>query len=263
MIGKLLLAAAATLAVSPALAADVLVYPAAPPPSTSPVYAPTSMITADVTGALGWAGTNGNLDSDSFSGLAAARINIPLGAGGWNQEFEVGGLWMFNGDASVAGIFSHTYYKNPAAALGFVAGYAALDPFSSGSFGLGTVGAEGAIFMPNATVLGKVTYNFPESGSEFWNLAVEGRYYFTPNTKLTGAASWFDINDTWVLSTALEHRWTGTGFSNFIQASYMPNSVSDNWALLVGVRGLFDNPGSTLQSHDWEIPFSALSGMPL
>lgn len=262
MISKMALAAAATLAATPVLAAD-LSYPAAPPPSSSPVYSPASMVTGDISLGLGWAGTNGGLDSDSISGFAAGRLNIPFGAG-WNETLEAGGLWMFNGDASAGGIFSHTYYKDPAWGGGFVLGYSAVDPFSSGSSGVFTAGVEGVVFLPNASLLGKATYNWADSAAnDFWNLAFEGRYYFTPNTKLTGGVSWFDLNDTWVLSAALEHRWAGTGISNYISAAYLPSSVSDSWSLLVGIRFLFDQPGSTLQGHDWQIPFSATSGMPL
>ncbi len=81
--------AAAALLAAPAFAADLPAYPAAPPPSGSPVYSGTSMVTADISLALGWAGVdNGPLQSDSFSGLAGARANIPFG-GGWNEELSV------------------------------------------------------------------------------------------------------------------------------------------------------------------------------
>lgn len=88
--------------------ADVVAdYPAAPP-IDSPVYAQTSLITADV--ALGLGYFQGDEDGHGQA-VASGRVNIPLWAG-WNEEFEVAGLTLFDGDFSAVGAFSHTYYKN-------------------------------------------------------------------------------------------------------------------------------------------------------
>ena len=82
--------AALVIFAGPALAAD-LPYPAAPPPAGSPLYSPTSLVTGDFTLGIGWTGTDGNLDSDSSTGLIAGRVNIPLWSG-WNEEVEAGGV---------------------------------------------------------------------------------------------------------------------------------------------------------------------------
>lgn len=255
--------AAFALVAGPALAADLpAAYPASPPPSGSPVYSPTSMVTGDISLALGWAGTNGHLNSDSFSGFAGGRANIPF-SGAWNEELEANGGWMFNGNNSAAGIFSHTYYKNQAWAGGLLLGYSGINagsaPFGSGSNGVFTAGVEGVVFMPNTSVLGKVTYNWADAPMpDFWDVGIEGRYYFEPNTKVTGAIDYYSVNpNAWQFTAALEHRWSGTPFSTFASATYVTQGGGNQWGLLIGARWAFDQPGSTMQSHDFEIPFAA------
>jgi hypothetical protein len=221
------------------------------------------MVTADVSLALGWAGfDNGPLQSDSFSGFVGGRVNIPFG-GGWNEELEANGGFMFNGDHTAAGVFSHTYYKNQGWAGGLLLGYSWVDPGGDSS-GVGTVGVEGIVFMPSASVLGKVAWNGGGSGvfglNDFWDIGVEGRYYFEPNTKLTGAIDYYSTDPSaWQFTAALEHRWSGTPFSAFVSGTYVTadNNNNNNWGLMVGARFAFDQPGSTLQSHDYEIPFAA------
>jgi hypothetical protein len=252
--------AAAVVVAAPAFAADLpAAYPAAPPPSGSPVYSGQSLMTADVSLALGWAGHDSTLDDDSFSGFAGGRVNIPFG-GGWNEELEVNGGWLWDGNGSVAGVFSHTYYKNQAWAAGLLLGYGWLDPFDSGGTGIATVGVEGIVFMPNASVLGKVAWNGGGSGDidDFVNVGVEGRYYFEPNTKLTGAIDYYSTDpNAWQFTAAIEHRWSGTPFSGFLSGTYVTADSNNAWGFLIGARFAFDQPGSTLQSHDYEIPFAS------
>jgi hypothetical protein len=253
--------AAAVVVAAPAFAADLpAAYPAAPPPSGSPVYSGQSLVTADVSLALGWAGQDWTENSDSFSGFVGGRVNIPFG-GGWNEELEANGGWLWNGDSSAVGVFSHTYYKNQGWAGGLLLGYSWVDPGGNSS-GIGTVGVEGIVFMPSASVLGKVAWNGGGSGdfgmSDFWNIGVEGRNYFEPNTKLTGAVDYYSIDpNAWQFTAALEHRWAGSPFSAFVSGTYVTAGDNNQWGLLVGARFAFDQPGSTLQSHDYEIPFAA------
>src|SRR5688572_11576927 len=92
----------AGLLASPALAADVLVYEAAPPPSGSPVYAAEPMIAADVSLALGyfwWDDDIDRFDYDTGEVWGAGRINFPIGGGGLNEELEVSGLAGFEDDS--------------------------------------------------------------------------------------------------------------------------------------------------------------------
>jgi hypothetical protein len=259
--------AAAVMVAAPAFAADLpAAYPAAPPPSGSPVYSGQSLVTADVSLALGWSGVSGNgLDSDSFAGFAGGRVNIPFG-GAWNEELEIAGGGLFNGDAWQTGVFSHTYYKNQSWAAGLLLGYSWSGMSGADTVSVGTAGVEGIVFLPNASVLGKIAWvgggDAPDDGI---NVGLGGRYYFEPNTKLTGTIDYFsDGDDSWLFTAGLEHRWSGTPFSAFVTGSYeTASSAPDTWGLMIGARFAFDQPGSTLQSHDYEIPFTGTPGLHL
>ena len=241
---------------SPALAADVLVFEAAPPPSGSPVYAAQPLIAADVGLALGyfwWHDDVDDVDSDTGEGWATGRINIPFGAT-WNEEVEVSGLTGFESDSYYTyGAFSHTYFKNPGSAAGLLLGASSVD----GDTAL-TVGAEGAVFLPTTSFVGLLAYSWGEGGlPDFWSASGEARWYWNPNTKFTGTVSFNEDNSAWMLSAGGEHRFAGTPASIFADATYYTNDVGNGWELFAGGRLFLDRPGQTLQGHDYEIPFAA------
>ena len=257
--------AALVLLAGPASAADLAAtaYPAAPPPKGSPLYSATSLVTGDISLGLGWTGTNGNLDKSSGTGHVAGRVNFGLWSG-WNEELEGTGVWNFNSKEFDGGGFSHTYYKTQGWAGGLVLGGGEMNPFqSSHSNGFVTTGVEGIVFLPHSSIVGQADYTWGSS-MNFWTLALEGRYYFEPNTKLTGQVAWNSNHsggsNEWMLYSALEHRWSGTAFSTWVSANWRPATTStghdDLWGLMVGVRYLWDQPNGTLQSHDYELPFS-------
>jgi hypothetical protein len=240
------LAATIVLVSGPALAADLgASYPAAPPPSGSPLYSPTSVITADIGLAIGWQDWSSSSAAIGING----RVNIPW-FGAWNEELEAFAGVPFSGGDTNAGVFSHTYYKTQSWAGGFVLG-AQTSPGGDGVF---SAGIEGVVFLPNASVLGNVRYI--SDGGSSWTAGVEGRYYFEPNTKLTGVVqSAFNGGSGTQLTAALEHRWEGTKFSTFAAASYW-TPAGGAWSFMVGARIFFDQPNATLQSHDFDIPFT-------
>ena len=134
------------------------------------------------------------------------------------------GFRKFNGDAFTTGIFSHTYCKTQGWAGGVVLGGGATDPFHAAPTNdFVTLGVEGIVFCPVPAWSAQPSYNWAD-GPDFWTLSLEGRYYFGPNTKLTGLVAFNDGNSgsSWLLSSALEHRWTGTHFSTFISADWVP-----------------------------------------
>jgi hypothetical protein len=242
---------------APAVAADVLVYEAAPPPSGSPVYAAQSMIAADVALALGYFWWNDDIDRydyDTGEVWGGARINFPIGGGALNEELEVSGLAGFESDSYYSyGAFSHTYWKSPTAAAGLLLGASSI----AGDAAL-TVGAEGAVFMPSATLLGLLAYTWGDDGlPDFWTASGEGRWYWNANTKLTGTVTYADLNNAWMLSVGGEHRIAGTMAGLFADATYYTNDTGNGWELFAGGRLFFDKPGQTLQGHDHEVPFAA------
>jgi hypothetical protein len=253
--------AALALLAGPACAAD-LAASAAPPPSGSPLYSPASMITGDISLGVGWTGTNGNVDKDSATGHASGRTNFGLWPG-WNEELEATGVWNFNNSRFDGGGYTHTYYKNQGFAAGVLFGGGEENPFdTSRSNGFVATGVEGVVFLPHASIVGQADYTWGSS-LDYWTLAAEGRYYFEPNTKLTGEVAWNSnhagASNEWMLYGALEHRWAATPWSTWVSANWRPATASgndDTWGIMVGVRYFFDQPNGTLQSHDYEIPFS-------
>jgi hypothetical protein len=257
--------AALVLLASPACAAD-LAASAAPPPRGSPLYSPTSIVTGDISLGIGWTGTNSNLDKDSATGHVAGRVNFGLWPG-WNEELEGAGVWAFSGGRFDGGGFTHTYYKTQSFAAGVLLGGGEENPFQTNrSNGFVTTGLEGVVFLPSSSFVGQADYTWGNNSMNYWTLAAEARYYFEPNTKLTGEVAWNSnhagATNEWMLYGALEHRWSGTPWSTWVSADWRPAKVNgvndDTWGIMVGVRYLFDQPNGTLQSHDYEVPFSQL-----
>jgi len=240
----------------PALAADVLVYEAAPPPSGSPVYAQQSMVTGDALAAIGyfwWDDDLNRYDNDTGEVWGAARVNIPF-AGAFNETVEISGLAGFESDSYYTyGAFSHTFFKNEASAAGLLLGASSLD--GNGAL---TAGAEGAVFLPAATLVGLLAYSWGQDAlPDFWTASAEARWYWNPNTKLTGVVTYTDLNSAWALTGGLEHRLPGTIASIFADGTYYTNDQGNGWELFAGGRLFLDKPGQTLQGHDNEMPFAA------
>ncbi len=247
---SLVVGACAYLVAGSAIAADVTLYPVAPPPSDSPVYAPHSMIAGDASLALGYFTFEG---FDTGEVWGTARVNIPF-AGAFNQEFEVSGLAGFEDDSYYTyGIYGHTYAKGHNGAVGLLLGASNL----AGGEAL-TLGAEGAVFLPSATLLGLVAYSWGSNGQpDFWSASGEARWYWTPNTKLTGSVAFNEFNSAWKWTAAAEHRFSGTMVSLFGDGTYYNNDAGDGWEFFAGGRVFFDRPGQTLQGHDYDVPFAA------
>ncbi len=239
----------------PAVAADMLVYEAAPPPSGSPVYAKQSLVSGDALAALGyywWDAKTDKHDSDTGEVWGAARVNIPV-VGTLNQEFEVGGLAGFeSGSYYTYSGFSHTYLKTERSAAGLLLGGSSFD--GDGGF---TLGAEGAVFLPTTTFLGLLAYTWADGFSDFWTASAEARWYWNADTRLAGTVTYNDLGSAWGLTAGLEHRLAGTPISLFGDGTYYTNDGGHGWEVFAGARLLFGKPGQTLQGHDHDVPFAA------
>jgi len=241
----------ACLAAGSAVAADIALYPVATPPSGDPVYAPQSMVTGDVSLAIGYFEFEG---FDTGEVWGTARVNIPFGGSGIHEEIEVNGLDGFANDAYYTyGIYSHTYAKGPNAAAGVLLGASNL----AGGHAI-TLGAEGAVFLPSATLVGLLAYSWGSNGQpDFWSAFGEGRWYATPDTKLSASVAFNEFNTAWKWTAGAEHRFTGTKVSLFGEGTYYHNTFGDGWEVFAGGRVFFDRAGETLQGHDYEVPFAA------
>ncbi|MCP4383815.1 MAG: hypothetical protein GY798_20815 [Hyphomicrobiales bacterium] len=227
-----------------------LVYPAAPPPIDNPVYAQGSMVTGDVSLAFGYFSFEGFETGEVWG---TARVNIPFSPA-WNEEIEVNGLAGFEDDAYYTyGIYSHTYAKGQQGAAGLLLGASNL----AGGEAL-TAGVEGIVFLPTTSLVGLLAYSWGSNGQpDFWSAAGEARWYWNPNTKLTGSVAYNEFNAAWKWTAETEHRFDGTMMSLFVNGTYYNNDDGDGWEAFAGGRFLFDQPGQTLQGHDFEVPFAA------
>ncbi len=116
---RIVIGACAVLAGGPAAAADLAVYPAAPPLAGSPIYSGHSMVTGDVSLALGYFSFG---SADTGEAWGTGRVNIPFG-GGLNEQVELSGLGGFEKNSYYTyGVYSHSYWKSPQAAAGLLLG---------------------------------------------------------------------------------------------------------------------------------------------
>lgn len=231
-------------------------YPAAPPPIDSPVYSTTPFISADVSLFLGWAKPE-NADGQGFGG-ARGRVNFPLWWG-LNEELEIVGAVGFD-DGSTLGVFSHTYHKNEQFAYGVLLGAQGFgNGDTSHSF---TAGVEGAVFLPQSTVLGLVSYTWPEFGDDFWTIGGEGRYYFTPNDELFALARYNTESPHWLLAAGYEHMFAGTSISAGISAGWKGGSLSEHF-VMVDVTHYFGAASLEVARADRLFNESRLAGISL
>jgi hypothetical protein len=246
---RIIFGACVVLAGGPAAGADLALYPAAPPRAGSPIYAGQSIVTGDASLALGYFSFEG---ADTGEIWGTARANIPFGPG-LNEEVELSGLTGFEKNSYYTyGIYSHSYWKSARSAAGLLLGGSNL----AGS-AVGTVGVEGAVFLPSTTFVGLVAYNWANGVPDFWSASGEARWYWNPNTKLMGSVNYNEFNAAWKLTGGAEHRWDGTMVSLFGEGTYYTNSQGTGWEVFAGGRVSLDRPGQTLQGHDFEVPFAA------
>jgi opacity protein-like surface antigen len=265
---KLLLTTAAIAALSaPAMAADL----ASPvPPSGSPIYSSAPMVSGDISGALGGAWFSFPGESESFGSYdASARFALPIfGGAGFEGELLDGGL--FNGDFSSNTFLglAHLYAQTPNFAVGVFGGAGSSQPVTLWQGGL-----EGQAYLGNFTAEGTVAYITASAFDEdisLWNARFGGKYYFTPDDKLSLFGNFVSINesgapDIWGIDGSLEHRFSGTPWSAFVKAAWYRESEggehADLTTALVGVRVSLDGQGSTLQSHDRAVPWQSNLGI--
>jgi hypothetical protein len=239
-----LLGVAAGLVATPVAAADMAVF------QDSTYWSPQA-VAGDAGVAVGYFSFDGDGTGEVWG---AARLNIPVSAG-WNEEIELSGLTGFETDSYYTyGLYSYTYWKDERFAAGLLSAGSNLSGAS-----VWTLGAEGAVFLPSASLIGLVAYNWADNNGvpDFWSAGGEARWYLTPNTKLTGSVSFNEFNTAWKLTAGAEQRFTGTMVSLFGEGNYYTNSQGTGWEGFAGVRAFFDRPGQSLQRHDHDVPFAS------
>jgi hypothetical protein len=247
---------AAVLFAGPVLAAEPgLYYPPGPPAIDSTVYTPASLTTGDVSIAGGlW----GYSDFSAFQLLGAGRLNVPLQGGPWNITGEVFGGGLFSDPMQTVLLGAlHAYHKTDQYAHGVYASATGWAGPSAHSFALGV---EGAAFMGNTTLVGRLGHHWGDGlivPSSYWTAEGIVRYYVTPDTKLAGIVAWESDPGTVMLAGGIEHLFAGTSMTGFARVSWFAGGGQpDVWEVLGGARFFFHRPGTTLQQHDWDIPFA-------
>lgn len=241
-------------AASQAQAADggQLYYPPGPPAIDSSVYAPTPIVTADISVAGGWWS-----GFEAAEALAAGRVNVPLQGGPWNLTGELFGTALFVDPTFTEFLgAAHLHYKTHAFAHGVYATAVGFGASGSSAHEIG-LGVEGAAFLGNTTLVGRLGHNWGD-GYAYWSAEGILRYYITPNTKVAGIVGWAGGSWTeWMLAGGIEHLFAGTNISGFGRIARFTDGTGDGaWELTAGARFFFHRPGTTLQQHDWDIPFA-------
>ncbi|WP_421723754.1 hypothetical protein [Bauldia sp.] len=221
------------------------------PRSGDPMYSSQSIVTGDVTLALGWYDPDkGNDETGEI--LGGVRIAVPLNEL-WNAQLEISGMSQFEGAKSEAyGGFGHIYYKGPQFAIGGVFGGSSVD--GDGAY---TAGAEKAFFMPSTTLKSNALYTWSDEIDDYWSIGGELGWYWNANTRADfGARYWSFEDEIWQFWTGVEHLIGGTNMSVFGEANIYTNNNITDWELVAGGRYAFGRSGASLQQHDWDRPFS-------
>lgn len=259
---RLLLSTTALMALAiPAVAADLGV-----PPSGSPLYSSAPMVSGDMSAALGGAWASGEGESQSLGAYdTSARFALPL-VSGISFEGELIDAGVFQDGASLNNFLglAHFYTQSPGYAVG-VFGGAGSAYFAS----LWQAGLEAQAYWGNFTGEGSIAYTSLYKGhASLWTGRLGGRYYFTPDTKLSLGVDYVSLdgmgsgsNDAWGVDGGLEHRFSGTPWSGFVKAAYLDASGAHVTTALAGIRVSLDAPGSTLQSHDRLVPWQSNLGI--
>ncbi len=248
--------AAAALLAGPAVAAETGL-----PPSSSPLYASTSLYAGELELAYAYAWTDKDSTIQEFD--ATGRLAGPL-VGWLKGEGELLGLY-YNADypsgshsASGVGFIGHFYKQEASHALGVGAGVVTVD----GTTTLGT-GVEGKVWLGDNALTGQLAYvSVGDNGGDYVLGSGQIDHYFTPDLKGVAAASYAssDKQSLWLASLGVEKRLTATRWSLFASGSYMHVDTSgrgtDIWSVRGGLRAFFDQPGTTLAQHDWLVPFN-------
>jgi hypothetical protein len=242
------------LAAPQALAADSgqLYYPPGPPAIDSALYAPASMVTGDISVAGGWWS-----GYEAAEVLAAGRVNVPLQGGPWNLTGELFGTALFVDPTFTEFLgAAHLYRKTDQYAHGV---YASATGFAEGGLSGHEIGlgVEGAAFMGNTTLVGRLGHNWGD-GYGYWSAEGILRYYINPNTKLAALVGWAggSSSNEWMLAGGIEHLFSGTNMTGFARIARFTDGSDGVWELTGGARFFFHRPGGTLQQHDWDIPFA-------
>ena len=181
----------------------------------------------------------------------------------WNFEAQLNAADIFLSGEGLpiqgAG-YLHLWDRLSSSAWGVFAGVA---PFE---INFTSVGGEFVHYLPHASFGAAVAFtDLSEISSSGWTLNGTANFYFNPNLRvgIQGAGlfglsglSGLGTNDLWQVSADIEHRSSMHPLSLFASTSYGSELGFNSWTVEGGFRIFLDKPGSTLQSHEQDVPFT-------
>jgi hypothetical protein len=192
-------------------------------------------------------------------------VQVDVEGEGWWWDAEPG-IGIPSGDAQQGAVTGHLFFRNPdRGSIGIVGGIWAVDSSSRpDTFSGGTIGAEGQLYLGNATLYAQGGYGhfdypstiFPSDQTDAFFVVAGARLFATDNTVIDGKVSYTD-NDSKIMDYEVyhariraEHRIANTPFSAFASYEYNEWAGFDITEQVVrgGFRASFGPP--TLIAND-------------
>jgi hypothetical protein len=203
--------------------------------------------------------------------MSSGRANLPLGAR-WNLEAEANGRALIVNEPSAtfgmpfqADGYLHLWSRHTAnSAWGLFGGASPFD------FVFWSFGGEFKHYLPHASFgMAVALTGFPSLGTSApadtgWTLNASANWYLNPNHRVGLAAAMTSgltfgsstSGNLWQVTADFEHRAANLPVSLWLSATRERSVAGDAWLGLAGFRIFMDRPGSTIQSHERDVPWS-------
>ena len=128
-------------------------------------------------------------------------------------------------------------------------------------------GGEFKHYLPHASIgaAAALTVASVGSGSETgWTFNGSANFYMNPNHRIGLSAAIitgmpFSGGEPWQVTADFEHRSATLPVSLWLSATRMRTTNGNSWSALAGFRIFMDRPGSTLQSHEKDVPWTFIT----
>jgi hypothetical protein len=224
-----------------------------------PFYLPQPVVAGDFELGLGVFDPATGPDLEVFTGTG--RVNVPV-RGTFNLGFQTSGFALHQNGASMIAwtdAYGHAWHRLPSSAWGV---------FGGTQFGPAlthTVGVEAKHYLGNVSLGGEAAYLWRSGGADAWEVAGAVNLYLHPNFRIGGAVQYISgfAADLTTLAVDAELRLRGSPWSVWGYATSFSAAGSTSYAALGGFKVFLDAPGSTLQSHEMDVPFWFHAAPPL
>jgi hypothetical protein len=224
-----------------------------------PFYMPQPIVTGDLELGLGVFDPATGPNMGVFTGTG--RANVPIQRS-LNLEVQMSGFALHDDGLSMqwTDAYGHAWHRLPSSAWGV---------FGGSQFGgvmTHTVGIEAKHYIGNVSLGGEAAYLWRSVGSSSgWEVAGAVNLYLHPNFRIGGGAQYVSgfAADLTTLALEAELRIPTSPWSVWGYAASFDAGGSTSYVALGGLKVFMDAPGSTLQSHEKDVPFWFHSPPPL